>query len=222
MTTIGFVTIGQAPRTDVTPAILEAFPEDIEHVEVGALDEFDSAAAVEAAVGPVEGKPLFVTRLADGSSVSVDRAAVIDLVRKRISEIEDKVGAIGMLCTGNFPSFEAAVPVLEPSELLHAWVHGIAPGAHVGVIMPEPEQLDQTIEKWGDDFEVTTAAGSPYGNADEVSAAAHEIGTETDVIVMDCIGYDADMKRTVQEITDTGVLLGRSVLAKTASELLCP
>ena len=37
---------------------------------------------------------------------------------------------------------------------------------------------------------------------------------------MDCMGYTPEMKATVRELTGTGVLLGRSVLAKTAEEVL--
>lgn len=52
MTTLGFVTTGQAPRDDVTPSIVAQLPNDIEIREVGALDAFDSAAAVESALPP--------------------------------------------------------------------------------------------------------------------------------------------------------------------------
>lgn len=219
MTTLGFVTIGQAPRTDVTPDIVEYLPDGIEVVEAGALDEFDSAQEVEEAVGPREDEPIFVTRMRDGTSVTVDRDSVIDLVQECIHDLEDDVSTIGVLCTGNFPEFEAEVPILEPSDLLHAWASSIVDGGTVGVLMPSSEQLDQTFEKW-DDFDVVTAAASPYTDDDEVTPAAEAVGTDVDLVVMDCMGYNPEMKQIVRETTGASVLLGRSVLAKTATEVL--
>lgn len=219
MTTLGLVTIGQAPRTDVTPDIVEQLPDWMEVVEAGALDEFDSAAAVREAVGPREDEPIFVTRMRDGSSVTVDRASVIDLVQARIHDLAEEVSTIAVLCTGDFPDFEADVPVLEPSDLLHGWASSIVDGGTIGVLMPKAEQLDQTFDKW-DGFDVVAAAGSPYTDEDEVGPAAEAIGTDADLVVMDCMGYTPEMKDTVREKTGAGVLLGRSVLAKTATEVL--
>ncbi|RDZ48562.1 hypothetical protein C5B86_05875 [Haloferax sp. Atlit-19N] len=219
MSTLGLVTIGQAPRSDVTPDIAAALPPEVDIVEVGALDQFDSAAEVEAAVGPQEGEPVYVSRLVDGTPVTVDRESVVELLRERIRALESEVTAIGVLCTGHFPPFDAGVPVFEPSDLLSAWVSTILDGGTLGVIMPKEEQEAMTFEKWAD-YDLVTAAGSPYADEDEVSAAAAEIGTDADLIVMDCMGYTPEMKATVREITDTSVLLGRSVLAKTAEEVL--
>jgi|AntRauMinimDraft_3_1070383.scaffolds.fasta_scaffold01068_3 protein AroM len=219
MTRIGFVTIGQAPRTDITPDIVEHFPDDIDVVEAGALDEFDSEAEVREAVGPRDGEPIFVTRLRDGSSVTVDRDSVIGLVQARIDDLAKEVSTIGVLCTGNFPSFNSDVPILEPSDLLHAWTSSIVDDGTIGVLMPKEEQLAQTHEKWAE-FDVIAAAGSPYTDEDEVGPAAEALGTETDLVVMDCMGYTSEMKAMVREKTGAGVLLGRSVLGKTATEVL--
>lgn len=219
MTKMGLVTIGQSPRTDITPDIVEQLPDWMEVVEAGALDEFDSAEAVQEAVGPREDEPIFVTRMRDGSSVTVDRESVIDLVQARIHDLTDEVSTIGVLCTGDFPAFEADVPILEPSDLLHGWASSIVDGGTIGVLMPKPEQLDQTFDKW-DGFDVVAAAGSPYTDDDEVGSAAEAIGTDADLVVMDCMGYTPEMKATVREKTGAGVLLGRSVLAKTATEVL--
>ncbi|WP_135827660.1 AroM family protein [Halorussus halobius] len=218
-TTVGLVTIGQSPRTDITPDIVDQLPDHIEVVEAGALDEFDSADEVREAVGPREGEPIFVTRMRDGSSVTVDRDSVVELLQARIHDLAEEVSTIGVLCTGDFPSFEASVPILEPSDLLHAWASSIVEDGTIGVLMPKAEQLDQTFDKW-DGFDVVAAAGSPYTDGDEVSPAAEAIGTDTDLVVMDCMGYTPEMKARVQEKTGAGVLLGRSVLAKTATEVL--
>lgn len=219
MTTVGFVTIGQSPRTDITPDIVAKLPDEVDVVEVGALDEFASDEEVREAVGPREDEPIFVTRLRDGTSVTVDRDSVIDLVQARIDELSEEVSTIGVLCTGDFPTFDSAVPILEPSDLLHAWASSIVENGSIGILMPKVEQLDQTIEKW-EEFDMVAAAGSPYTDDDEVTPAAETIGTDVDLVVMDCMGYTPEMKETVREKTGASVLLGRSVLAKTATEVL--
>lgn len=219
MTAIGLVTIGQAPRADITPDIVEYLPDDVRVKEAGALDRFDSAADVKENVGRVEGEPVFVTRLRDGTSMTVHRDSVMELLQERIADIQDDVETIGVLCTGHFPAFDADVPVLEPSDLLRTWATGITHDGTIGVMMPKEEQIPQTHEKW-EGYDVVAAAGSPYEDDEQVESAAREIGTGTDLIVMDCMGYTPEMKRTVREVTGTSVLLGRSVLAKTITELL--
>jgi protein AroM len=124
-----------------------------------------------------------------------------------------------VLCTGEFSEFDAGVPVLEPSDLLHAWASCIVGDGTIGILMPRPEQIDQTFDKW-EGFDVVAAAGSPYTDEDEITPAAEAIGTEPDLVVMDCMGYTPAMKATVREKTGSGVLLGRSVLGKTATEVL--
>lgn len=221
MTAVGFVTVGQSPREDVTPDVLAHLPDGVEAVEVGALDAFDSPAAVESELGPTPGEPVFVTRMRDGTSVTVDRGAAHERVREVIADVEREVDLVCLLCTGQFPPMEADVPVLEPSALLDAWVRAATDDDDtVGVLMPKEEQLVQTREKWDGTRDVVAVAGSPYGDPSAVEAAAAELGDEPDVVVMDCIGYTPAMKRTVRDETGAGVLLARSVLGKTAEELV--
>lgn len=217
--TLGLITIGQAPRTDVTQEIRSCLPDDVDIIEVGALDRFDSAEAIEAAAGPTDDEPVYVTRIRNGDSVTISRAATHKLTQGRLHDIEDDVGSIGLLCTGAFPDLSASVPVLKPSELLHGWASSIvSPEATIGIIMPKREQLIQTRKKWGDEIE--TAAGSPYDGIDAVADAARTLGTVPDLVILDCIGYTEVMKDAVSKRTDSSVLLARSVLRKTATELL--
>lgn len=218
MSTLGLVTIGQAPRDDVTPELLAQFTEVPEVVEVGALDGYADAAAVEAEFAPEPDEARYVTRLVDGSSVTVRKRAVHELVGDRLQELESEVDVIGLLCTGSFPEYDTAVPLLEPSELLYAWSVGLAPTT-VTVLMPDPAQEAQTADKWGE-FDVVPVAVDPYDAEASFETAAGEIPPATDLVVMDCIGYTESMRRTVRDVADAPVLLGRSVLAKTAEEVL--
>jgi protein AroM len=220
MTTVGLLTIGQSPRDDVTPDIAGYFPEDVEIMEVGVLDEYDSPDAVEAELGPVDGQPIFVTRMRDGSAVTIDRERAHQRLQEVIAVIEADVDLIGLLCTGHFPEIESAVPVLKPSELLQAWVEAVVgPTDVIGLIVPKAEQAEQVQEKYSIEGELMTVSGSPYEGLTAVQSAAESLGTAPDFIVMDCIGYTPAMKEHVQKTTGASVFLARSVLAKTATEL---
>lgn len=219
MTTVGFLTIGQAPRDDVTPEVLAHFSEVPDIIEAGALDQYESAQAVEDELSPDPGDPRYVTRMADGTSVTIRKHDVHELIQDRIQELESKVDVIGLLCTGSFPEYDTTVPLLKPSELLYSWASAISPET-IGVLIPDPDQEEQTHDKWGDQFEVVPLYADPYNADTSFATAASELQNRADLIIMDCIGYSESMKRTIREGADTPVLLGRSVLAKTAEEVL--
>ena len=67
---------------------------------------------------------------------------------------------------------------------------------------------------------VSAAAGSPYKGIEDVKKAAQKLKTENvDVIVLDCIGYNKNMKQITEEITGKPVVLSRTMVARVASEL---
>src|SRR3546814_2978658 len=68
---IAFVTIGQAPRVDLTPEILDRIDAPIDAAEFGALD--DLSAAEVAAMAPRPGEASLCTRMRDGSEVVIGK-----------------------------------------------------------------------------------------------------------------------------------------------------
>lgn len=65
---IGAITIGQAPRTDVTADILRIFDDSLELVQAGGLDGLTKEEIAEFAPGKDD--YVLVSRLTDGSSVT--------------------------------------------------------------------------------------------------------------------------------------------------------
>ena len=75
--------------------------------------------------------------------------------------------------------------------------------------------------KWKDccdSLHVTSV--SPYGDPLAVFAAAKEIPTDTDLILLDCIGYTIEMKERIQSLTQKPVLLSRTLVARVIRELV--
>ena len=62
---LGAVTIGQAPRVDITGDIMPLLPEHVELREYGALDDF-TLEEVQARFAPGEGDEVLVSRMRDG------------------------------------------------------------------------------------------------------------------------------------------------------------
>lgn len=61
---------------------------------------------------------------------------------------------------------------------------------------------------------------SPYDGPDTVLSAAQAIPAETDLILLDCIGYTVEMKKRIQELTGKPVILPRTLTARILCELV--
>ena len=119
---IGAVTVGQAPRVDVTADILPLLP-GVELLERGGLDGLTREDI--AAFQPEEGDYVLVSRLTDGSSVTFAEKYVLPRLQNAITELEDAgCRLILFFCTGDFPdTFQSRVPLLFPGRVLK----GMAP-----------------------------------------------------------------------------------------------
>ena len=80
---IGFVTIGQAPRTDVTADLAPLLGSDVAIVEAGALDKLDDVSLV----APRDGEAVLASRMRDESGVVVSQAKVMPLVQQAIDRV---------------------------------------------------------------------------------------------------------------------------------------
>lgn len=128
-----------------------------------------------------------------------------------------------VLCGGTFPDvFRADVPVIYPAKLLNGVAAALSGNSNIVVITPDEEQVQQAYDQWGPIMKkVTPIPANPYGDMEEVRKAAEKAKeTDADLIVMDCIGYSREAKRLTASIAKKPVLLCRTVLARTVSELL--
>lgn len=224
MSRLGIITIGQTPRTDLTPELQGWLP-GVELVERGALDGLSSHEIHD--LRPQPGDEVLTSRLADGTAAIVAAEPITAKIQLAIRALEPDVDAILLACTGGFPEFEHHVPLIKPDSVI---THSTAALAifdrPVGVICPLPEQAEETRHK----FQVHLPAGAPV----LTESASPYTGTETELkaaggllrdrgasfIVLDCIGYTEAMRRTVAATSGLPVLLARSVVARLAAELL--
>ena len=101
---IGAITIGQAPRTDVTADIMDIFEGQVELVQAGGLDGLTREEI--AAFQPEEGDYVLVSRLTDGTSVTFAERYILPRLKEAIDEMEEKgCKLIMFFCTREFHLF---------------------------------------------------------------------------------------------------------------------
>lgn len=219
---IGTVTIGQAPRTDVTPDLKAILDKDVEIIESGALDGLSKAEIAEFA--PQTGDYVLVTRLVDGTSVQVAERFITPRIADKIKEhFSNGIQVVLLLCTGEFPDLGVDGLLISPQKILYGVAEAVGRGRRIGVLTPSKEQIEQAERRWSAiGSEVKVIAASPYVNGlssvEEAAAELTKWGTE--LTVLDCIGYTKTMQEIVSRITNKPTILGRGIAARAAAELL--
>lgn len=214
---IACVTIGQSPRTDVVPALLEWVRAPIEVHEFGVLDELD-AAAVDA-LAPTGNQARLVSRLRSGREVVLRHAAIETRLGELLTALDGRgFDLIVLLCTGRFPAWRLRTPFIEPQHVVDHFAEGLAGGGPIGVMLPDARQAETFGAVGG--LATRFAAASPYlpdpGGALRDAACAL---ADTSLIVMHCIGYTEEMRRAAAQASGRPVLVARRLVA-TAIDLL--
>jgi len=218
---IGTVTIGQTPRDDVLVDIKSLISSDIKIVEKGALDRLTVEQIAD--LRPTDDDEILITRMSDGTELTVGRDHILPRMQDAISELDrDKdVALITLLCSGEFPAFECSKPLITPFKLLWGALSCISIEGSLGMMLPSREQVKGAVETFeGLGCKVLGVGASPYGREEEIVKAAQELQYRVDLVFMNCFGYDLEMKRIVRQITGKPVMLARSLLARTLGDLL--
>ncbi len=191
--TIGLLTIGQAPRTDLS-APLRAMRPDLAIVEAGALDHL----TLEEASALPDGNYPLNTRMRDGSPVTVDQVALEPLLQRAIERVEAEGAMATMLmCAGTFANLRSDRPLFNPFSLAVETLR--ATGLNrVGIICPFVEQERAIGQRWrnaGFDILIETAAFSDFANMaglKEKWTKPRRCGIEpaVEAIVLDYVGHE--------------------------------
>ena len=220
---LGTLTIGQAPRPDVVPIIDRYVSAEVRRIHRGVLDGL-SHAEIAARYKPEEGEPELVTRLQDGTEITLSRARMKDGVQQALAALEaEGCDAILLLCTGTFDGLECKKAwLIEPDHIIPAMVAGLVEQHQLGVLVPIASQIGSESGKWRTlHRQPIFAAVSPYGATPEavLDAGKQLKGQGAAAILLDCIGFT---ERHRQALLPLGlpVILSNAVAAKALSELL--
>jgi protein AroM len=224
MARIGMVTVGQAPRDDLVPAMQEVFSHPAEVLQAGALDGLSEAEI--RALGPEPGEPGIAARLLDGTERLLSHAKIFP----RVQGCVDRVRAGGaefvvILCGADWSGIRADVLVVNPGRVFPAVVAALGAGRRLGVIKPSGGQIEAARRQFADRaIEAVVTAASPYTGAQrlrDVRRAAEALKVAgVSLVWMTCVGMDEPMRQVVSEVTAVPVVLARSLLARVIDELL--
>jgi len=219
----GAITIGQSPRVDLVPEIIEMTDEKIKFIEKGALDGLTSSEIEK--LSPHKGKTTLVTRLKDGTQVKVNKNDIEAKVQEKIGQLEaENVDLIVLLCSGSFEKLYSKVPLVFPNGLLLGTLKALNLPNKLGFLVPAETQVRSAMEEFeGVGISPVGFGASPYGINSEIQQAAKKLAKEDlDIVALHCIGYSKKMKKEVYKITRKPVLLVRSVLARFLNEIATP
>ena len=220
---LGTLTIGQAPRPDVTPIIDRHVSTEVRRIHRGALDGL-SHAEIDARYMPGAGEPALVTRLKDGRVVELSRRRMREGVQEALAVLDAECDVILLLCTGTFEGLECKRAwLVEPDHIIPRMVAGLIERRQLGVMVPIASQIGSESGKWRPlPVPPIFGSASPYSDATdaEVLRAGAELKARgAEAILLDCIGF-TERHRAALARLDMPVILSNAVAAKAVSELL--
>jgi protein AroM len=219
MDKLGILVLGQTPRPDIEK-LFTAYLPGTELIVQGALDGL-ATGAIDDLAGQGGDYPLLVI-LADGTT----REIPMGLLVPRLSAVARQFEACGasaaiLFCAGDFPDLDCDLPVIYPGRIVPALVGGISRTRRVGIITPNPGQLDPARRHWeAKKFTVTVAVASPKDPVGLENAAALMKDPGLELIVLDCMGFPPQAARRLKELTRRPVICSQSLVARTAAEII--
>lgn len=220
MKTIGMLTIGQSPRNDILPELKSILGEGYAVLEAGALDDLTLEDIENIKIAPDD--YVLVSRMRDGREIKITKRFVLNLLQDKLNELEaDGVRLTIIMCTGKFPVFDSKGLVVTPSEILKGVLEGTLKKGRLGVIYPAEEQLSGAKSSFGrEGVEVYADHISPYEAEDELGELTERLGEQSlDLILLNCFGFDSNMKKVIAEKTGVPVIQSNSVVARVLKEL---
>ena len=222
MNKVGFITIGQSPRTDITSDILSILDKDVELFETGALDDY-SYDEIIANFSPKYNDGTLVSRLRDGREVKIAQLSIEPIIQEKIDEFEeDGINNIVLLCTGQFGEVMCTKTLIKPQGIIYSLASQLANERPISVLYPDQKQKKDMERKWGVlGLQVDFFVADPYGDITEIEKVAYEIKKKgNSLLIMDCLGYSIEMKNIIKNITKKSILLPRTIIASIINELV--
>lgn len=223
-TKLGTLTIGQAPRPDITPILEQHLSATTTCIHAGLLDGL-TRADIDRKYAPQPEEAVLITRLLDGSSVVVSKAKVLDLMNQKIASLEAQdCQVILLLCTGTFEGLShGGAWLVEPDHIVSPAVAALAEDRQVGIVVPLQSQVDSEGLKWSAlKRPPLYAVASPYAaETDTLAKAACDLRERgARLLVMDCMGFVERHRDVAASASGLPVILSNSLIARLTAELL--
>jgi protein AroM len=223
-TILGTLTIGQAPRPDITPILDRYVPTSVKRFHRGLLDGL-SRDEIAGAYAAKAGEAVLVTRLSDGSSAQLSAQKVHSALQGGLDALEaDGCNIVLLLCTGAFEGLRLKRGfLLEPDRIIPPAVAGLARDRQLGIIVPAASQITSKSDKWKAlERPPILAAASPYTDTQDIVATTGvslaRRGAE--VLLLDCIGFVEAHRWQLAHASGLPVILSNALMAKIVGEMV--
>mgnify|MGYP001813576800 CR=1 FL=1 len=219
MALLGIIVLGHTPRSDLE-AIYNTYLPGVELSIMGALDGMETPAIDRMA--NEEGEYPLLAILADGTTREISLYRLLPLLEKKAAELA-KAGAEAavLMCAGNFPDLKSSIPIIYPGRVVPAVVSAISGTKRIGIITPNPGQMEPAQEHWRQKgFTVKAAVASPKDPAALEAAAAEMRDSTLELVVLDCMGFGPDAGRRMRRLCGRPVICPQSLVARVTAEMM--
>jgi protein AroM len=193
---ICFITIGETPRDDVIPELLNLMGKtDLPYREIGLIDGVDPSI-----YKPLNDDDVLVSRKRDGSVAYISHRWVVE----ELSQIECE-GLCVLLCTGEFESERFILPY----KVIDSFFSAMPKLDRVTVVVPELQQYASAVKRWSKVGSRTNCvAFSPYRSSELNVDLSQE-----QLVYLDCMGFGLKHEEFFRTKTYGIVLSARRILA---------
>ena len=197
MRTIGFATIGQTPRDDLVPYLVEQIGTPVRVLQRGVLDDLSPEEMASLDRGD-QGLHM-VTRLRDGGSARLSFELAVPRMQREVDAlVRDGADLVVILCGADWSAIRANVPIVNPGKLFPNVIQALGAGSKVGVVKPSAGQVEHTVRQYaalGVDAFVTSAFPYDAHALQAAERAAHEVKEAgCSLVWMTCVGMGEDMQ----------------------------
>jgi len=215
---IGLVVLGHSPRED-HEAVYDQIAPGVKRKVVGGLDSVtcEQARQLEDKAGV---SPL-VCLLSDRTTVEIPLPVLFPYLKKQVDSLADEGASLAVvLCSGGFPRFDCAIPVMLPGMVVPRMVAGLYPNRVIGLIVPNQAQQAAALSHWkSQGVEAVSAVVSPYEGRGFEEAGKTFSAIGADFVAIDCMGFTEEHRERLKMLCGCPVMLPKTLVARVALEI---
>lgn len=208
---VGLISMGKSNRKNLKEDIGDILEPKFEIVGVGILDGY-SFEEIREKFWPKDEESFIVSTIENEQMVKISESNAFKLINQKIQALEDdKIMCNMVICTGNFPEFNNEGILLIPERIIYSLLKAMNI-KNLGIIVPEEEQIKDSLKQYAE-FNPLIVAANPYGPIEEVRKACSNFSKDTEIILLDCMGFTQKLKKIVEDETGLNVMLPRTLIS---------
>lgn len=218
MKQVGIIMMGSGDTKKIND-VIKTFGEDIKVHVKGIVDGY-TYEYIKENLWPRGNESFIVSKIQGNKSIMVSTDKALELVNLKIREFEDcGVNYILIFCTGHFENLKLKGFVVIPEDIIYGILQGLGI-KKVGIIVPEEEQISDSLRQYSD-FKTVIKAASPYKDIENLRIIAEKFREEdVELILTDCMGFNEEMGKVVREASGKNVIVPRVFIPNIMKSLI--